>query len=120
MLAYSGHKVQTGTYWNMANGQRIDITEESILPDSNGAAYIKMPAVALLAVGPVLGLLFAAFLPFIGIAMTLSLIGKKLVSGLVNLSVKSSSFGWQPIEAYLDGKQRKQKDVKGTRKDDKM
>jgi len=32
--------------------------------------------------GPVIGLVFAVFLPFIGIVMTLNLVGKKLVQGV--------------------------------------
>jgi hypothetical protein len=51
--------------------------------------------------GPVIGLLYAVFLPFIGIAMTLVMIGKTLISGLVIVAVKRTSFGWRPIEAYL-------------------
>lgn len=45
------------------------------------------------------------FLPFIGIAMMLTLIGRKLISVLVRVTVKSTGFGWSPTEAYLDGKQ---------------
>jgi hypothetical protein len=108
MLTYrGGHKVQKGTYWNLARGERIDVTGESVLPGDRGTLFVRMSTAGVLLAGPVLGLLYAVFLPFIGIAMTLILIGKKLVSGLVQVAVKSTSFGWRPIESYLDGKQRR-------------
>jgi len=47
------------------------------------------------------------FLPFIGIAMTLSLVGRKLASVMTEAAAGSMSFGWRPIEAYLAGKKRK-------------
>jgi hypothetical protein len=39
--------------------------------------------------------------------MTLKLIGKKLTTGLVHAAVKSATFGWRPIEAYLIGRKKK-------------
>jgi hypothetical protein len=74
----------------------------------------------MLVAGSIVGLLYAVFLPFIGIAMTLVMIGKKLVSGLVHVAVKCSSFGWRPIEAYLDGKQRRKKEAKEMKRHEKM
>ncbi|OGW42454.1 MAG: hypothetical protein A2010_17310 [Nitrospirae bacterium GWD2_57_9] len=120
MLTYKGgYKVQKGTYWDLANGERIDMNGEGILPGDRRTMFVKMPAAAVLLAGPVLGLLYAVFLPFIGIAMTLVLVGKKLVSGVVHVAVKSTSFGWRPIESYLDGKQRKKRDMKETKRHDK-
>jgi hypothetical protein len=66
---------------------------------------------------PVIGLVFAVFLPFIGIAMTLNLIGKKLVEGVASAAAGSVSFGWRPIEAYLAG--RKAKKAARAKKDEK-
>jgi hypothetical protein len=107
-----GHKVQKGTYWNLGRGERVDIANEGILPGDRSIQYIKMSTAAVLLAGPVIGLLYAVFLPFIGIAMTLMLIGKKLTTGLAHAAVKSATFGWKPIEAYLDGKQRRKKEAK--------
>ena len=116
LMHRGGHNVAKGTYWNIANGQRVDIADEGALPGNHGARYIKMSSALILMLGPVAGLLFAAFLPFIGIAMTLNLIAKKLVTGAAHVAVKSTSFGWRPIEAYLNGKQRGKKEVKGSGK----
>jgi hypothetical protein len=102
--------VGKGTYWNLARGERVDIAEQGMLPGDSTIRYVRMSTVAILLAGPVFGLLYAVFLPFIGIAMTLILIARKLAGGLVQAAVKSTSFGWRPIEAYLDGKRRKKRD----------
>jgi len=107
MLTKGGYKVQAGTYWNMANGERVDMDQEGVLPGSGNEMYIKAPVAAALAAGPVIGLIFAVFLPFIGIAMTLGLVGRKLAEGAASAAAGSVSFGWRPIEAYLAGRKRR-------------
>jgi len=107
MLNKGGHTVKAGTYWNMANGNRVQMEQEGALPGSGTTRYIKVPVAVMLMAAPVIGLLFAVFLPFIGIAMTLSLIGKKLANTVTEAAAGSMSFGWRPIEAYLAGKKRK-------------
>jgi len=107
MLNKGGHTVAAGTYWNLANGNRVDMDQEGVLPGQGNEMYIKAPAAAALAAGPVIGLIFAVFLPFIGIAMTLGLVGRKLAEGVVSAAAGSVSFGWRPIEAYLAGRKRK-------------
>jgi hypothetical protein len=107
MLTKGGHTVKAGTYWNMVNGSRTDLAEEGTLPGGQDTLYVKAPSIAVLAAGPVLGLLFAVFLPFIGIAMAATLLIKKLGEGLRDAAVASATFGWKPIEAYLAGRKRK-------------
>ncbi|NTW58324.1 MAG: hypothetical protein HGB21_16365 [Nitrospirae bacterium] len=107
MLTKGGHTVKAGTYWNLANGSRVQMEQEGVLPGDGKARYLKAPVVVMLMAAPVIGLVFAVFLPFIGIAMTLSLIGKKLVDGVASAAAGSMSFGWRPIEAYLAGRKRK-------------
>ena len=107
MLTKGGNKVQAGTYWNMANGERVDMAQEGVLPGSQQDMYIKAPAAMAIAAGPVLGLIFAVFLPFIGIAMTLGLVGRKIVETVTEAAAGSMSFGWRPVEAYLAGRKRK-------------
>lgn len=120
MLTYrGGNKVQKGTYWDLAKGERIDVDAEGVLPGDRKIIFVKLPVAAVLLAGPFIGLLYAVFLPFIGIAMTLMLVGKKLITGIVHVAVKSTSFGWRPIESYLDGKQRKKREPKETKGHDK-
>ena len=107
MLNKGGNTAKAGTYWNMANGSRVQMDQEGVLPGSETTRYIKAPVVVMLMAAPMIGLAFAVFLPFIGIAMTLSLVGKKLANAATEAAAGSMSFGWRPIEAYLAGKKRK-------------
>jgi hypothetical protein len=59
---------------------------------------------------PFIGLAYAVFLPFIGIAMMAKLVGQKVFGGLLKTTARSASFGWRPKEAYLSGKKNKSKD----------
>jgi hypothetical protein len=121
MLTNGGQTVQAGTYWNMANGSRVQMEQEGVLPGSGTTRYIKAPVAVMLMAAPVIGLVFAVFLPFIGIVMTLNLVGKKLVQGVESVAASSMSFGWRPIEAYLAGRKarkaaRAKKEKKGSEK----
>ena len=107
MLTKGGQTAAAGTYWNMMNGERVDLEQEGVLPGDRSATYIKAPTAAVLAAGPVLGLLFAVFLPLIGIVMSAALVGRKLGEALASAAAGSVSFGWRPIEAYLAGRKRK-------------
>lgn len=105
MLKYNGgEKAVKGTYWNLHNGQRVDISGEGILPGNGKVAFYRMPAAAIIVVAPALGLLYAAFLPFIGIAMLVKLLGQKIGGGALETIQGSSSFGWRPSESYLSGR----------------
>jgi hypothetical protein len=117
MLNNGGQTVTAGTYWNLSNGSRVQMEQAGVLPGSGTTRYIKAPVAVMLMAAPVIGLVFAVFLPFIGIVMTLNLIGKKLVEGVASAAAGSVSFGWRPIEAYLAG--RKTKKAERAKKDNK-
>ena len=121
MLTNGGHTVQAGTYWNLSNGSRVQMEQEGVLPGSGTTRYIKAHVAVMLMAAPIIGLVFAVFLPFIGIVMTLNLVGKKLVQGVESVAASSMSFGWRPIEAYLAGRKarkaaRAKKEKKGSEK----
>ena len=107
MLNKGGHTVAAGTYWNLANGNRVNMEQEGMLPGSETTRYIKAPAAVMLMAAPVIGLVFAVFLPHIGIVMTLSMIGRKLVQGAQEAAAGSMTFGWRPVQAYLIGRKAK-------------
>ena len=117
MLTNGGHTVQAGTYWNLSNGSRVQMEQEGVLPGSGTTRYIKAPVAVMLMAAPVIGLVFAVFLPFIGIVMTLNLVGKKLIESAASVATGSVSFGWRPIEAYLAG--RKMKKAERTKRAEK-
>lgn len=107
MLTKGGQSATAGTYWNLMNGERVDIEQKGVLPGDRRETYIKAPSAVMLAAGPVLGLIFAVFLPLIGIVMSMALVGKKLGEAVASAAAGSVSFGWRPIESYLAGRKRK-------------
>ena len=113
MLSYkTGNRVGKGTYWDLSNGQRIDVEQESILSGEASATYFRIPASMMLLAGPVIGLFYVLTLPFIGIATLATLATGKVVNGVLSLLGKSLSFGWRPREAYLSGKKKNKKEPK--------
>jgi hypothetical protein len=119
MLRYNGgERVGKGTYWNLGNGERIDVKEEGILPGDRKRAYYRMPAAAIIVAAPLVGLLYAAFLPFIGIAMVVKLVGQKVGGGVMEAVQGSASFGWRPSESYLSGRKRKAKKDEASKEGD--
>ena len=121
MLTNGGQTAQAGTYWNLSNGSRVQMEQDGVLPGSGTTRYIKAPVPVMLMAAPVIGLVFAVFLPLIGIVMTLSLVGKKVVENVESAAAGSMSFGWRPIQAYLVGRKakkaaREKKEKKGGEK----
>jgi len=108
----AGTKVGKGTYWNFSTGERIDISTEGVLPGGRDDVYYRLPATGIVALGPVLGLLYAAFLPFIGIAMLVKVIFQKVASAVMAPTQKAASFGWRPSESYLAGKKKGPEEAK--------
>ena len=107
-----GERAGKGTYWNFENGARVDISTEGILPGDPKAVFYRMPAVAIIVIAPVLGLLYAGFLPFIGIAMMTKLLLNKAGGGVFDAIQTSASFAWRPSESYLTGMRKMKKEVK--------
>ncbi len=109
MLKYNaGSKVGKGTYWNFANGERIDVSDEAVLPGGKRTVYFRLPATGILVLGPIVGLLYAAFLPFIGIAMLVKVVVQKVASVAFSSARSRASFGWRPSESYLAGQKKKE------------
>ena len=107
MLSYKGgHRAGRGTYWDLRNGRRIDVADEALLPGDASATYFKIPSGLMLLSGPIIGLAYVIFLPFIGIAVVAGVAGRKLFEATANLIGKSLSFGWRPKNAYLTGKKK--------------
>jgi hypothetical protein len=104
---HGGDKVGKGTYWNLTNLERVDIMDEGILPGNGKKAFYRMPAAAIIIAAPVIGLVYAAFLPFIGIAMLVKLVAVKVGGGARDMVLGKAHFGFRPSESYLAGKKRK-------------
>ncbi|MEW6118071.1 MAG: hypothetical protein AB1553_14405 [Nitrospirota bacterium] len=109
---YGGEKVAKGTYWNFSTGQRMTVAAGEVLPGDKETVFYRISPLGILVIGPLLGLVYAAFLPFIGIAMMVKLIGQKAFGGAFEALRAGASFGWRPKEAYLAGKKKKGRDGK--------
>ena len=113
----AGERAKGGGYWNFSNGERISLDSEGVLPGGSKTTYLKAHPVVILAAGPVLGLLYEAFLPFIGIAMRLKVAATKVFGSTLERFAAVTSFNWRPSESYLAGKHTKSakdKDKKAT------
>ncbi len=123
MLIWKGKELaEEGTYWDTSTGDRITIEEQGILPGDRSKIYIKASSTTMLLMSPVLGLMFAIFLPFIGIAMTLSFLGKKIaiasgrtVQATVSAGAKNMFFAWRPLQAYLAKRRQGNKETGKTK-----
>ena len=108
----AGNQVGKGTYWDLANGQRIDVEQSAILSGSESSTYFRIPAGIMLLAGPVIGLFYVISLPFIGIGTLATLAAGKVANGFLGLIGSSMSFEWRPKEAYLSGKKKDKKEKK--------
>jgi hypothetical protein len=116
-----GERVKGGNYWNYDTGERVTVGADGILPGDSAATYVKVHPALVLMAGPFLGLLYAAFLPFIGIAMVMKVMASRLFGGVRKEAPKVATFDWRPTEAYLAGKKHRSKEKKdepGTEKEE--
>ena len=112
MLYKGGMVVESGTYWNLETAERIDADGAVTLSGGTDTKYIKAHVLVAIMAGPVLGLVYALFLPFIGIVMTFSMLWEKIAEVAMDMAASSVSFGWRPIEAYLMGRKKKKEERK--------
>jgi hypothetical protein len=79
---HGGEPAAPGFYWSTTRWAIATVGErEAPLPGPANEAYVRIPTVAMLAAGPVMGGLFAVFLPFLGFAMVV----RELVRGASRL-----------------------------------
>jgi hypothetical protein len=77
---------------------------EEVLPGTEQEAYLRVPAVAMLVVGPLLGLAFVIFLPLIGFVMVAWIAGRALMALAVQAATACVSVlkpAWEPTMAFL-------------------
>ncbi len=99
----SGAMVKKGTYWSFSTGERVTMKAAGVLTGDGTTGYYKAHPVIVLLAAPVLGLAYAVFLPFIGIATVITMAAKKLFGETLHEMSKLANFGWRPAEAYFAG-----------------
>jgi len=118
MKRYRGTEtVEPGLYFNVRQLSFKSIEERGPLPGGPEEVYRCVPTLALLVVGPMLGLAFVVFLPFIGFAMVGWLLAEKagrLAAEATRAAARVLRPGWEPSLAFLS----RSKPTKGGREAD--
>ncbi len=114
-----GDRVGKGNYWNFSTGDRVTMEAEGILPGNDETLYYKANPLVILAAAPILGLIYAVFLPFIGIAMMLRVAVAKMFGGTAESLSRVATFNWNPSAAYLAGRRHKKAAEEGKDRKDK-
>lgn len=72
-----GAKVKAGFYWRPSRWEIVPVPGAGgVLPGSSGDAYVRIPTLGMLLLGPAMGALFVVFLPLIGFV----LVGRHLIT----------------------------------------
>ncbi|MEK7848026.1 MAG: hypothetical protein AAB270_03795 [Chloroflexota bacterium] len=102
---YGGDKVKGGAYVNLRTAEFTSIPKGGgTLPGALQARYIRVPAIAVVFAGPLMGLAFVILLPLAGVLAipvvlyrVLQRVGREMGRALVRGAVP----GWVPGAAYL-------------------
>jgi hypothetical protein len=103
-----GQMAKAGFYWNTKEWELETLSGKGgKLPGTSETTFVKIPAVAMLTLAPVMGGLYVMFLPFIGFALLAEQVGKK-VAGAAKRGAEDVAGALvpevRPGEAYLAGK----------------
>jgi hypothetical protein len=114
MLIYrGGHHVTKGCYWAAKYGAWIDGSREPVLPGGHDTVYLRICPGMLFLLAPIVGLAYFLALPMIALVFAGIGIGRKIGRGVAGTV---GYFGWRPGEAYLGGRQARER---GRDKDDR-
>jgi hypothetical protein len=74
----AGEAAKVGFYFNLRSWEMdLHRKDGDTLPGNDGDRYVRVPALALLFLGPVMGFFFVVFLPFIGFALVARELGHR-------------------------------------------
>jgi hypothetical protein len=114
MKRYFGNQVvKKGIYLSLKQRDFVTIESESdVLPGGTDERYVKIAPIAMIVLGPIMGLVYVIFLPFISFAMVLGLMAHRAFLGLRFLGrslVGEATLHWMPGVAYLIWRRRSEK-----------
>jgi hypothetical protein len=105
MKHYKGtEKVEPGLYFNLRQLSFKSVDDEGPLDGKTEDIYRRVPMLALLVVGPLLGFVYVVFLPLVGFAMVAWLLGVKtahVAVGAARGAARVLKPGWEPSMAFL-------------------
>lgn len=92
MVCNGGSKTKGGAYWKKGEWEIVTVERKSgTLPGTAEDEYLRIPGILFAPLALVLGLGFYLFLPLIGFAMLVSVIGKKIWRGRGQASPESAT-----------------------------
>lgn len=110
---YGGEVVKRGIYLNLNRKDLITIENDGeFLAGESNDSYVNVPPLAMIVVGPLMGLIYVVFLPFIGFAMVLGLVSGKVWLGVRQIGeslLGVVTANWRPGVAYLGGGKQSRK-----------
>jgi len=102
---YTGtQEVEPGLYLDTKTFSITHLDKRGPLPGAENATYRRVPMLVMLAVAPLLGLVFVIFLPFIGFAAVAYLAVQKtreLATGVAGQMGRVRRPAWAPTLAFL-------------------
>lgn len=114
MTTYTGtQEVDPGLYLNLRKFRLASMERRGPLPGTTEETYRRMPMLMMLALAPVLGLVYVIFLPFIGFVAVAYLAGQKAVEAGARVAEQFGRVrqpGWAPTLAFL-GRTRRAKNT---------
>ncbi len=123
MKRYLGNeRVGPGVYFNLDQIAFKSLSHEGPLPGTEEDVYVRVPTLALLIAGPIVGGAFVIFLPVIGISMLLWHLAGKVVevtTDLAEASVRILRPAWQPGLAFLSRRKRGERAKRARKEKDK-
>lgn len=102
-----GEKAKAGTYWDASSGERVRLEKAGALPGDSSRIYLRFHPAAMLIVGPVMGLLYAIFMPLAAILMVIWAALDKLVSSLIEVLPRAADFIRRRSEELLTARSRR-------------
>jgi hypothetical protein len=95
-----GEVVKGGFYWNQAQWRLENVEGRfGMLPGGEESRYLRVPTLMMFLLAPLMGALFVIFLPFIGFALLIGMLGAKAM-GL--FSKKPTATPKPPAEGTLN------------------
>jgi hypothetical protein len=105
MRHYKGNdSVRPGFYFNPRRLSFASVDSEGALPGTAQEAYLRVPALAMLVAGPILGLAYVIFLPLIGFVMVAWIAGKAVLALAARAAAECVGVlkpAWQPTMAFF-------------------
>ena len=105
MKSFRGTETVTpGLYFNVRDLAFKSMEDTGRLPGTSDDVYRRVPVLAMLIVGPLLGLVYVMFLPFVGFAMVawlLSVKAGRVAARAARSAARVLTPGWEPSLAFF-------------------